>query len=119
MENGVVHGPETVKSHNFLIPLDGGLHVAHTLVIHHVVDHLELGGRNDFIKGFLLWMRHETRQERACIIHTLDKGVDRVVEGLDGGRENGAVLILGLGHWGDRGGSLTHAKIIRLFAVFN
>ena len=40
-----------MEAHDFLVPLAGGLHIAHSLVVDHMVDFLEVGGRDDIVEG--------------------------------------------------------------------
>lgn len=85
MHNFVIDTPESVESHDLFIPLYSGFHVTHSLVVDHMVNLFEVGTRHKLVKSFLLRMGHETRQERAVVIHSLNESVHSVVKSLDGG----------------------------------
>ena len=108
-----------VPAQYFFIPLAGGFHIAHSLVINNMVYLFKIGRRYNLVKGFFQGMRHEMGQEGSIVVHPLDKGMDSIIESLDGGYNNAPVFVFQLSNGSDLHRTLGNAVVEGLSTVLN
>lgn len=64
-------------------------------------------------------MRHEMGQEGSIVVHPLDKGMDSIIESLDGGYNNAPVFVFQLSNGSDLHRTLGNAVVEGLSTVLN
>lgn len=89
----IIYRPESVEVEHLFVPLSNGFHFTIRLVSDAMVDGLEIGDGEHFVKAFNKSSLLVTREERSGVVYTLYERMDSISVSLNRGDNNFTIFV--------------------------